>query len=36
MELMTAKDRAMVAQMLEKVAFFQSELGIRAGRPCRT
>lgn len=32
-ELMTAKDKAMVAQMLENVAFFQRELGIRAGRP---
>lgn len=33
MELITAFDSAIVAQMLEKDAFLQSEFGISAGLP---
>lgn len=36
MELMTALDRAMVAQMLENAAFLHSELGMSAGLLTRT
>jgi hypothetical protein len=36
MELMTALDMAIVAQMLEKAVFRHSEFGIRAGLPLWT
>jgi hypothetical protein len=36
MELMTAFDMAIVAQMLEKAVFRHSEFGIRAGLPLWT